>query len=152
MSGVRDVASAARIVLIGLVCTVLFQGCTTWEQRELVCGVKDGVPVGTYLTSQETLETKPPDGGGIKPPGGCTFTPVSGAQGEASGWVELSPTTGQPTVNTAPANARCISTNSKCKFPNTQTCTKVGGGNGTCKHAIWQGNYAVPQPCTCYCK
>jgi len=149
MNSVHGVLSTGRILLTGLFCTLLLQGCIFGEKRELVCGVRGEAPVGLYVSADEK---KAPESGGIGAPGGCWTTVVSGAQGEAAGWLELDATTGQPTGNTAPANARCVAGQSKCRFPGS-ACTKVNGSAGTCKHSIFKGAgaYSVAQACTCTC-
>jgi hypothetical protein len=148
MTSLDGMLRAGRIVVLGIFCTLLLQGCM---KKELVCGVAgEGAPLGIYRTA---------NAGAISdeerkhlPPGGCWTTPVSGAQGEAAGWLELNPTTGQPTGGTVPANATCIANNVKCRFP-TAACTKVNGTSGNCKHSIFKGAnaYNVAQACTCSC-
>lgn len=155
MTRVDSMLTAGRIAVLGLCCTLLLQGCSLFEKVDapdtpMVCGEKGGVSVPIWQeVADKHPQLKKMDYPGLEAPAGCWTRAVSNPQ-SASGWVELDPTTGQPTGSLAPANATCLTTTSKCKFPNAQ-CTKTGAGGGNCKHAIFKGNYANPQACTCIC-
>ena len=154
MTRVESMLRAGRIVVLGIFCILLLQGCSHWGKREramMMCGDKLGVPIVITATAEEVERMeKLPDG--IVAPGGCWRVNVSGAVGEANGWLELSGANGLPTGNFAPQNAKCIAGMTKCGFPGTG-CTKVGGGQGHCTHAIYNGAgaYGSAQACTCYC-
>lgn len=163
MNTVNRVTCAVRILAMGFVFILLFQGCAskekeraTAEGEQMTCGVKDGAPVALFNrpahTNKELFKQVTDDG--ISAPAGCSPVRASGAAGEAIGWVVLGPN-GLPNGDPpAPYNATCSSIYTKCGNPGT-SCTKTNGGNGTCKSAIYKGNGIYnpqnPKVCTCIC-
>lgn len=126
--------STGRAILLAICCMLFVYGCAT----------KPPAPIPEQ--GAVPCPEKGPDGD-VSPPGLCNVIPVSNPQ-SASGWLVLSTTTNQPTGDKAPANATCMSGTSKCRFFNT-LCQ--AGTTKKCKHAIYQGTWTVPQPCTCIC-
>src|SRR4029077_20550059 len=104
MTRVDSMLTAGRIVVLGIFCTLLLQGCSLWDKRDraMVCGVRGGVsvPIWAGLDVQQNEGIKMADNlpDGIVAPGGCWTTAVLNPQ-SGSGWLELDATTGQPTGN-----------------------------------------------------